>query len=111
VAQIVLADRLRVNWSPVVGATGYRIIVNEIKGPTEALRTTVSLANAGSGGTLGCDLLFSAFTSRAAGQYRASVNSAGDSSHLSGPATAASSANRLFAGIGFDQVGSTFTVS
>jgi len=111
VGQQVNETQLQAIWTPVPSSAGYRIAVTNLETLTEALRVTIQVSQPPLSGLLQQDLSFSDFTVKTPGFYQVSVATIGNLTHLGSGATAASSAHQLFAGIGFTQVGATFTIA
>ena len=106
-----LNDRLHTRWAQTPGATSYFLSVTNLDAAKQAASAIVAAPAPSETGPLELDLSFASFAVRTGGRHQVSVSAIGDASHLgSGPAASPTS-DVLFAGVGFTQVGSTFTVA
>jgi hypothetical protein len=110
VSQAVVADALRVTWTPVGNQTSYQVIVFYMNTSTEVASLRVGTPTVGSAGLMQEDLSINTFAVKSPGQYQASVRALGDATHIASNPTVSSNFNVLF-GIGGMQVGTTFSVS
>jgi hypothetical protein len=111
VQQSALADSLGIVWAEVADATGYRAVVINIETGTQAVNVTIPPPVPEPDGFMHATLAYAAFIRRTPGRHRVAVTALGDTSHIAGAATASITTDLLFAGIGFTQVGTRFTVS
>jgi len=111
VNQSTVADGLRLTWTPVTGETSYRAVVTNLDTTVEALSVKIVAPDNGSKEPLQHDLNFGDFTVKAPGRYQAAVSALGDATHIASGATASTTTDMLFAGVGFTQIGTTFTIS